>query len=291
MRFKIDGLVATITVFSLPYFIGSGLASTSNEFNLPQGIRGGSTNGLFNFASDLHRRQSTDPEWLRIMPLGASIVAGVASSPSDGFRKPLRDHLRSIGYKVNMVGSQFNMDGSMRDGDHEGHPGHRIDQIVNDIDLSNDTKPNLYLINAGTNDCQQNYLEMRGTINRLRGLVEKAWDMSTRATIILSTLLPSDNEDQVPGANERVSQLNIEIRELASFLNRTGSRIELAEMNDGFITNADLSCDGIHPTNAGYRKMAVVWNAAIAKAQAAHFLQDPEDNGIPDARIAITAPR
>ena len=55
--------------------------------------------------SPLHRRQSPSPEWLRILTLGASIVAGFGSTPQDGFRKPLRDHLRSLGYKVNMVGS------------------------------------------------------------------------------------------------------------------------------------------------------------------------------------------
>jgi hypothetical protein len=66
-----------------------------------------------------------------------------------------------------------NKDGSMRDGNHEGHPGHRIDEIIKDIDLSSNTKPNLYLINAGTNDCQQNYLGMQGTIDRFRDLIDK----------------------------------------------------------------------------------------------------------------------
>jgi hypothetical protein len=88
-------------------------------------------------------------------------------------------------------------------------------------------------------------------------------------------------------------------------MNHTGARIDLADINDveyiailspcqifgsghcltsstGYITKADLADDGIHPTNAGYRKMAAVWNAAIAKVQAAHFLQDPENTGTPD---------
>jgi hypothetical protein len=68
---------------------------------------------------------------------------------------------------------RINQGGSMRDGNHEGHPGHRIDEIINDIDASSDTKPNLYLINAGTNDCQQNYRNMEGTIERLRDLILK----------------------------------------------------------------------------------------------------------------------
>lgn len=104
----------------------------------------------------------------------------------------------------------------MQDGNHEGHNGHRINQIYKNIDLSSNTKPNLYLINAGTNDCQQNYLEMKGAIDRLRDLLNKAWDKSNQATIILSTLLPSNNENVSPGANERVDKLNTEIRERKS---------------------------------------------------------------------------
>jgi hypothetical protein len=88
-------------------------SSSTNHVRVPHGtieavnsidLRG-STEPL-NFTSYLHRRQITSPEWLRIMPLGASIVAGSRSTPQDGFRKPLRDHLRSLGFKVNMVGSQ-----------------------------------------------------------------------------------------------------------------------------------------------------------------------------------------
>jgi hypothetical protein len=36
----------------------------------------------------------------------------------------------------------------MRDGQHEGHLGHRIDEIIKDFDLSSDRKLNLVLINA-----------------------------------------------------------------------------------------------------------------------------------------------
>lgn len=57
-------------------------------------------------ASHLWRREKAVVHWLRILPLGASIVLGKTSSPEDGFRKPLWDHLRIFGFKVNMVGGQ-----------------------------------------------------------------------------------------------------------------------------------------------------------------------------------------
>jgi len=90
-----------------------------------------------------------------------------------------------------------------------------------------------------------------------------------------------------------------------------GKRIVLAEMNDGtynrhqchlftrtlltaragFITKKDLSSDGIHPTNDGYKKMAAVWLAAILEAREANMLQKPEDNGQEDDRPTINADR
>jgi hypothetical protein len=50
--------------------------------------------------------QKAKPGWLRVMPLGASITRGLKSTPEDGYRKALREHLVSLGHSVNMVGSQ-----------------------------------------------------------------------------------------------------------------------------------------------------------------------------------------
>jgi hypothetical protein len=44
--------------------------------------------------------------YLRIMPLGASIVEGYRSLDKTGFRKLLRQQLRWKGWKVNMVGTK-----------------------------------------------------------------------------------------------------------------------------------------------------------------------------------------
>jgi hypothetical protein len=61
---------------------------------------------------DLSRRAAKD-FYLRVMPLGASIVQGSQSSDNNGFRKWLRSQLRFKGWKVNMVGSK--QDGTMAD--------------------------------------------------------------------------------------------------------------------------------------------------------------------------------
>jgi hypothetical protein len=58
-------------------------------------------------------RRAAKDFYLRIMPLGASITYGYASSDGNGYRKHLRDQLRYAGWKVNMVGSQVG--GNMND--------------------------------------------------------------------------------------------------------------------------------------------------------------------------------
>lgn len=63
-------------------------------------------------ASRLTPRAAKD-FYLRVMPLGASIVQGVQSSDNNGFRKLLRQQLRWKGWKVNMVGTKNN--GDMKD--------------------------------------------------------------------------------------------------------------------------------------------------------------------------------
>lgn len=60
----------------------------------------------------LGRREAKE-FYLRVMPLGASITQGQASSDNNGYRKALRQQLRWKGWKVNMVGSRRH--GDMRD--------------------------------------------------------------------------------------------------------------------------------------------------------------------------------
>jgi hypothetical protein len=107
-----SSLISSITIFSLLLLAECLPSSLRDDLHSSRGFaensvtqRGDRNSPLHNLTSSFERRQSPSPEWLRIMPLGASIMGGHGSTPEDGFRKPLRDHLRSKGYKINMVGS------------------------------------------------------------------------------------------------------------------------------------------------------------------------------------------
>lgn len=117
------------------------------------------------------------------------------------------------------------------------------------------------LINAGTNDCIQNY-NVSTAHERMRALVEKLFAEIPGTTVVLSTLLPN----AVDSVDERVSGVNEKFRELVASLGSgvgsggeeggEGKRIVLAEMNEGYITRDELVDDGIHPNKDGYDKMA-----------------------------------
>jgi hypothetical protein len=111
---------------------------------------------------------------LRIMPLGASITEGIGSDPRNVYRKLLRDVLRSKGFNVNMVGSQST--GNFNDKQHEGHSGKVIGEITDLMDCGLNQKPNLVLINAGTNDCLQAVDRGGGTEEGIANWLNGAYD-------------------------------------------------------------------------------------------------------------------
>ena len=210
-----------------------------------------------NFDSDddqwgrLLPRQSGSKPLLRVMPLGASITQGVNSNPQNGYRKALRDEFRYLSYPVNMVGCQST--GNFKDQQHEGHPGYVIQGVTSALDCSIGQKPNLVLINAGTNDCLQGDSRgglpfVQGTYDRMKTLVDKLFSQIDGTTILLSTLLVNGNGQ----ANSYVSVANEGYRRLVREYIAQGKKIALAEMNNGFITLADIGSDGTHPTNFGY---------------------------------------
>ncbi|KAL2818004.1 SGNH hydrolase-type esterase domain-containing protein [Aspergillus granulosus] len=198
------------------------------------------------------------------MPLGGSITYGVGSSDGNGYRKILQDMLISRDYPTEMVGSRNS--GSMTNNANEGWRGRRIDQIQ-DKAIRSTTRllPNVFTVNAGSNDCLQDF-EIDSAGARLDALLEDLWAIGLPdATVILSTLLVAADDT----TNERVLRVNEQIRELVAKKGSTkGKNIVLADMysNAGGPQLGDLVDDGIHPNDGGYVKMARIWADSIDKA-------------------------
>ncbi|KAM7214221.1 family 3 putative carbohydrate esterase [Rhypophila decipiens] len=208
---------------------------------------------------------------LRILPLGASITFGVQSSDGNGYRALLRKALVDGGNPVNMVGNE--QGGTMRDNENEGWPGLRIGQVKDKAAVSvGKWKPNLVLINLGTNDATQDF-KVSAAGDRMNELLDLIWKDSPVATVVLSTLLPN----QVATTQTNVDKINVMYRALVTKLRGQGKRIVLAEMTgaDGPKFMNDFA-DDTHPNDQGYRKMSKIWFEAIVAAGKAGLIQRPQ---------------
>ena len=132
------------------------------------------------------------------------------------------------------------------------------------------------LINAGTNDCNQNY-DVDNVGSRMNALLDDIFREIPGTTVILSTVIPS-NKDTIKNNRAKV---NNQYRSLA-WRRRWGDnqKIILADMDTPgttYLTTADLTSDGIHPNDEGHRKMAAIFLRAINEANDAGFISPPRD--------------
>ncbi|GAA3454642.1 SGNH/GDSL hydrolase family protein [Dactylosporangium matsuzakiense] len=194
---------------------------------------------------------------VRILPLGASITWGTASTDGNGYREQLRRHLADdAGIAVDFVGSQ--QSGTGTDRDNEGHPGYRIDQVAAGADAwIAAAKPDVVLLNAGTNDMIQNH-DVVDAPARLSALIDQILRGAPAATVMVSTLVP--NRDSAVDA--RVTAFNAKVPGIVQAKAAAGQRVRLVDLHAG-LTLADIGSDGIHPTDDGYSKLADTWYAAL----------------------------
>ncbi|MFJ5265575.1 SGNH/GDSL hydrolase family protein [Streptomyces sp. NPDC088387] len=190
------------------------------------------------------------------MPLGDSITDGYTPYPG-GYRVKLWQLLAAGGHTVDFVGSQTNGPAELGDRDHEGHPGWRIDQLDTNIETwLGQSDPRTIMLLIGTNDLNQNH-DIENAPDRLSGLIDHIRAIKPQTIIFVATIPPQSNAT----LESRVRAYNAAI---PSVVARKGSQVRLVKMYDA-LTTADLA-DGIHPTKAGYDKMASVWHNALRSA-------------------------
>ncbi|MDQ4112532.1 MAG: ricin-type beta-trefoil lectin domain protein [Actinomycetota bacterium] len=192
---------------------------------------------------------------VRVMPLGDSITEGTQTP--GGYRIGLWQRLASGGYTVDLVGSQFNGPASLGDHDHEGHPGWRIDQIdANIVGWLNTYQPQTVLLQVGTNDILQDF-QLSTAPNRLSTLIDRITTTAPNAEVFVAQITPLGWSE----AEAKVNSFNAAIPGIVQSKVNSGKHVHLVDMHSA-LTAADLE-DGVHPTAAGYDKMAAVWHNAL----------------------------
>ena len=192
---------------------------------------------------------------VKVMPLGDSITEG--TQVPGGYRIGLWQRMASGGYRVDLVGSQFNGPSSLADHDHEGHPGWRIDQIDANINpWLLRYQPHTVLLHIGTNDILQNW-SVSSAPTRLSTLIDHITSTVPTAEVFVAQLTPLSNT----GQESAVRTFNAAIPGIVQSKVNSGRHVHLVDMHSALST-ADLT-DGIHPTANGYDKMAGVWYTAL----------------------------
>jgi lysophospholipase L1-like esterase len=189
---------------------------------------------------------------VRVMPLGDSITDGY--NVPGGYRIGLWQRLAAGGYTVDFVGSGSNGPATLGDHDHEGHSGWRIDQLeANIVGWLNASDPRTVLLHIGTNDMNQNY-DIANAPARLSTLIDHIEGLRPGAELFVAQITPESD----PTLEARVEAYNAA---LPGVVAGKGPHVHLVDMHAALST-ADLA-DGVHPTAAGYDKMAAVWYNAL----------------------------
>lgn len=126
------------------------------------------------------------------------------------------------------------------------------------IDAIRETKPEVLLLLEGANDLNGGEKEINDTIGALEEMIGEAVSRGVR--VFLATLPPQRSGGSKAGAAGFLDTVNALIR-------RTAPE-EGATLVDLF-AGMDLSLigqDGLHPTEAGYQRMAEIWLDALKTA-------------------------
>ncbi|QCX74663.1 Cytolethal distending toxin subunit B precursor [Streptomyces sp. YIM 121038] len=224
----------------------------------------------------LENRDPWEVPRLTVMPLGDSITQGVGSSnDSLGYRKELWEALEGHTGKLDFVGSRKNGDGTF-DGDHEGHPGWRIDELADNAGYSEGdldrwlpaAKPNVITLMAGTNDLNRGAATSpQDARDRMDTLLGKIHAMAPDMTVLLGSIAPTDPDTKWARFQPLFTAYNKLLPPLVDTWRSKGMKIRFVNMSA--VDAGDMKGgDGLHPTASGYTKLADAFCDSVAAAAA-----------------------
>jgi lysophospholipase L1-like esterase len=222
----------------------------------------------------------------RILPFGDSITVGILTNsvfPIGGYRVQLFARSVDAGKDITFVGTDVNGPETVANKpfpmQHEGHNGWTISALSN---LTNtvirNTKPNIVLLFAGTNDMLHIGNDPEKADERLGAFLDKIIAAAPDALLVVAQIIPTqrlDIKDNNADTNLRVQAYNAKIPALVAARAAAGKHVILTDMYGPFMKDADpftnlftadpaLNPPGkIHPNAAGYAVIGNTWWEAI----------------------------
>ncbi|ERT04820.1 GDSL-like Lipase/Acylhydrolase family protein, partial [Lyngbya aestuarii BL J] len=219
-----------------------------------------------------------------------------------GYRTLLFNKLQNLGVDVDFVGSKSNGPAELGDTDNQGHPGWNTVQLRLGSDRGGFTKEtsgvrvwlpenpaDVVLLMAGTNDTSSSKDNSAKIYDNARKLVDEINDLTDNdpsynngegAKLILATIPPINSDRQTSIRADNAQQFNQLIRENVVGHPSYNPDDDLSDLEvDGLVdiesilTLDDLADpattgdNGLHPSQAGYDKMAKAWFEGLLDSQ------------------------
>ena len=192
---------------------------------------------------------------IRIMPLGES-----TTQQNDSYRYALNLLLKSYNVSFDYIGHRKTFSNNVFDTDHQGVAGMTCDGIVPFINDSASYFPaDIVLLWEGINDTGW-HSKQRST-QQLRILIDTICSKMPNTELFVSSIPVRNDSPANPELNAIVAAFNDSMPQVVADRVALGKKVHFVDTR-GLILASEL-VDAVHPSVAGYEKMAPAWFNAM----------------------------